>query len=151
MRMQITPARPLIGGRLPVGLSCAQGHACAGFRGLKKCVTLSTTEAEYVSLADTIKEVVFLRYEWGFIFTSFGSACIAVFEDNKGARYLDHNPVCASNSKHIDVRHHFLRELDLRGEFDIVAVEYEQQNANVLTKALADPVFRFRRDFVMNI
>ena len=29
------PARPLIGGRFPVGQSCAQEHACAGFRGLK--------------------------------------------------------------------------------------------------------------------
>ena len=35
MRMQTMPARPLIGGRFPVGLSYAQGHACAGFRGLK--------------------------------------------------------------------------------------------------------------------
>ena len=35
MRMQTTPARPLIGGRFPVGQSCAQGHACAGLRGLK--------------------------------------------------------------------------------------------------------------------
>ena len=115
------------------------------------CVTLSTTEAEYVALADTIKEVVFLRYVWSFILPGFGSACITVFEDNKGARHLAHNPVCASNSKHIDNRHHFLRELVFRGEFDIVAVESERQHANFLTKELAGPVFRFHRHFVMNV
>ena len=121
------------------------------FSRTQKCVTLSTTENEYVALADTIKEVIFLRYVWSFILPGLGSACITVFEDNKGARHLAHNPVCASNSKHIDFRHHFLRELVFRGEFDIVAVESEQQHADFLTKALAGPVFRFQRDFVMNI
>ena len=73
-----------------------------------------------------------------------GSAYITVFEDNKGTRHLAHNPVCASNSKHIDIiRHHFLRELVFRGEFDIAALESEQQHADFLTKALAGPVFRF--------
>ena len=75
---------------------------------------------------------------------------LTVFEDNKGARHLAHNRVCVSNSKHIDSRHHFLRELVFRGEFGIVAVESEQQHADFLTKAFAGPVFRFHRDFMMN-
>ena len=121
------------------------------FEDSKKCVTLSTTEAEYVALADTIKEVIFLRYVWSFILPGLGSACITVFESSKGARHLVHNPVCASNSKHIDIRQHFLRELVFRGEFDIVAVESEKQHADFPTKALASPVSRFHRDFVTNI
>ena len=121
------------------------------FSRTQKCVTLSTTEAECVALVDTIKEVIFLLYVWSFILPGLGSACITVFEDNKGARRLAHSPVCASNSKHIDIRHHFLRELVFRGEFEIVAVEPEQQHEDFLTKALAGPVFRFHRDFVMNI
>ena len=92
-----------------------------------------------------------MRYVWSFISPGVGSAFITVFEDNKGARHLAHNPVCASHSKHIDIRHHFLRELVFRGEFDIVDVESEQQHADFLTKALAGPVFRFHRDFVMYI
>ena len=31
MRMHTTPERPPIGDRFPMELSCAQGHACAGF------------------------------------------------------------------------------------------------------------------------
>ena len=129
---------------------CAAASTC-WFSITQKCVTLSTTEAEYVALADAIKEVIFLRYVWSFILPGLGSACIMVFEDNKGARHLAHNPVCTSNSKHIDTRHHFLRELVFRGEFDIVAIESEQQHADFLTKALAGPVFRFHLDFVMKI
>ena len=129
---------------------CAGACVC-WFSRTQKCVTLSTTEAEYVALADTTKEVFFMRYVRSFILPVLGSACITVFEDNKGARHLAHNPVYASNSKHIDIRHHFLRELVFRGEFDIVAVESEQQHADFLTKALAGPGFRFHRGFVMNI
>ena len=127
------------------------GACVCWFSRTKKCVTISTTEAEYVALVDTIKEVIFLRYLWRFFSPGLCSACITVFEDNKWARHLAHNPVCASNSKNIDNRHHFLLELVFRGEFDIVVVESEQQHADFLTKALAGPVFRFHREFVMNI
>ena len=91
---------------------CAGACVC-WFSRIQQCVTLSTTEAEHVALADTIKEVIFLRYVWRFISPGLGSACITVFEDNKGVRHLAHNPVCAPNSKHIDIRHHFLRELGI--------------------------------------
>ena len=42
-------------------IMCA-GPCVCWFSRTQKCVTLSTTEAEYVALADTIKEVIFLRY-----------------------------------------------------------------------------------------
>ena len=44
---------------------------------------------------------------------------ITVVNDNKEARHLVQNPVCASNSKHIDIRYQFLREV-VWGEFAIV-------------------------------
>ena len=98
-----TDRRSVSGG----AVMCAGACVC-WFSRTQKCVTLSTTIAEYVALADTIKEVIFLQYVWSFTLPGLGSACITVFEDNKGARHLAHNPVCASNSKHIDIRHHFL-------------------------------------------
>ena len=76
------------------------GRMCVLVSRTQKCVTLSTTEAEYVALADTIKEAMFLRYVWSFIFPGFGTMCITVFEDNEGAKNLAQNPVCTSNSSH---------------------------------------------------
>ena len=49
---------------------CAGACVC-WFSRAQKCVTLSTTEAEYVALADTIKETMFLQYVWNFIFPGF--------------------------------------------------------------------------------
>ena len=74
-----------------------------------------------------------------------------VFEDNMGALQLASNAVSNSNSKHIDVRHHFLRELVTNGEIVVIHVKSEYQHADFLTKALGTNAFRFHRDIVMNM
>ena len=71
---------------------------CVLFSRTEKCVTLSTTEAKYVALADTIKEVIFCGM-CGIYFPGFGTSCITVFEDNERANHLAQSPVCTSNSK----------------------------------------------------
>ena len=76
----------------------------------QKCTTLSSSEAEYVPMAGGFKEALFLRPVWRFLLPDFGDPCIRVFEDNKGAIQMAVDPVTNSNSKHIDVCHHFLRE-----------------------------------------
>ena len=66
-------------------LICA--GSCVGWisRTQKKTLTLSTTDAVYVTLADTIMEAMLLRYVWGFVSPGFGTTCVPVFEDIKGA------------------------------------------------------------------
>ena len=78
-------------------------------------------------------------------------SCFPVFEDNQGAVQLAQNPVTNSNSKHIDVRHHFLRELVHQGDIKIVQVPSEFQHADILTKALAFDLFALHRKFIMNL
>ena len=77
--------------------------------------------------------------------------CIQVFEDNKGEIQMAVNLVTNSNSKDIDVRHHFLREPDENGELDIANGGSECQHANLLTKSLAKDAFHCRRNFIMNM
>ena len=63
--------------------------------------------------------------------------CFPVFEDNLGAVQLTQNPIENLDSKHIAVRHHFLRELVRQRDIKVVQVPSEFQHADVLTKALA--------------
>ena len=44
---------------------------------------------------------------------------IEVLEDNEGAIALAENPLSSCGSKHIDVRHHFLRNLTEEGVIEI--------------------------------
>ena len=70
-------------------------------------------------MAEGFEDVLFLRHVWRFLLPYFGDPCIQVFEDNKGAIQMAVDPVTNPNSKHIDVRHHFLRENVENGEFEI--------------------------------
>ena len=77
--------------------------------------------------------------------------CFLVFEDNQGAIQLAQNPVTNSNSKHIDVRHHFLRELVRQRDTKVVQVPSEFQHADILTKALAHDLFAFHQKFLIDL
>ena len=68
-----------------------------------------------------------------------------------GAIHLAKNPATTPNSKHIDIRHHFIRERVANGEFKVVYVPSEEQQANFLTKSLHQGAFKVHRNFVMNI
>ena len=73
------------------------------------------------------------------------------FEDNQGAVQLAQNPITNSNSKHIDVCHHFLGELVRQRGIKVVQVPSEFQHADVLIKALAYDCSRSPEKFQMNL
>ena len=80
-----------------------------------------------------------------------GMPCFQIFEDNQGAVQLSQNSVSNSNSKHIDVRHHFFRELVRQGDISVNRVPSEYQHADILIKALAFDVFAIHRHFLLNL
>ena len=117
----------------------------------QKSVALSSMEAEYVAIAGGMKEAIFLRYLWSFIFPDRDVGCTLIHEDNVSAIHLACNPATMPNSKHIDIRHHSIREGVERGEFKVVHVRSDLQRADFLTKPLPEETFCAHRDFVMNI
>lgn len=138
--------RSVSGGAIMCG-----GASICWFSRTQKCVTLSTSEAEYVALGDAVKELLFLRQVWRFMLPGKAVPCFPIFEDNQGAVQIAQNPITNSNSKHIDVRHHFLRELIRQRYIKIVQVPSKFQHADILTKALAYDLFSFHRKFLMNL
>ena len=68
-------------------------------------------EAEYVAMAEAMEEVILLQQVWCFVLPGVGIPRVSVFEEYEGAVQLAHNTVTNWQSKHIDARHHFLREL----------------------------------------
>ena len=90
------------------GVVMCAGGGVSWYSKTQKCVTLSTTQAEYVAMSDVAKEILFLRQVWRFMLPRVGMPCIPLFEDNEGAIQIAKHPISNSNSKHIDVRHHFL-------------------------------------------
>lgn len=101
----------------------------------QRTVALSSTEAEYMALAEAAKEAVYLRR----LLCSIGFEALArvrILCDNNGARKLAENPVFHNRSKHIDVRHHYVREVLERGELKIIYTSTDEMTADILTKGL---------------
>ena len=95
------------GRSLPLGVRPAVRWASS----TQRCVTLSTTEAEYVALGEGVKEALFSGAVLSFLCPELSGSCVRVFEDNEGAKALAENPLSSTWSKHIYVRFHFSREL----------------------------------------
>ncbi|CAB1112906.1 unnamed protein product [Ectocarpus sp. CCAP 1310/34] len=113
----------------------------------QKCVSQSTSEAEYLAMGDGVKEALFVNGMLQFLRPSAKPRKIDVLEDNEGAIALAENPLSSSRSKHIDVRHHFLRNLTEEGVIEVTHVPSEEQHADILTKALPRDLFEVHRDF----
>jgi len=98
-------------------------------------VTLSSTEAEYVALANGVKEAIWLRnflVELGYP----QKEPTPVQVDNQSAIRLAHNPEFHNRTKHIDVRFHFIRNLVTENEISVPYVPTDQQAADIMTKPL---------------
>jgi hypothetical protein len=51
------------------------------------------------------------------------------------------NPVEHSHTKHIDIRHHFLRDHQQKGDIEVFYVSSENQLADIFTKPLDEQTF----------
>ena len=67
--------------------------------------------------------------------------------DNTSAINLFKNSIHHSRTKHIDIRHHFLRDYALKGDISLNFISTDNQVADIFTKPLKEDIFmRFRRD-----
>jgi hypothetical protein len=61
--------------------------------------------------------------------------------DNESAIRMADNPVEHSRTKHIDIRYHFLRDHQQRGDIEIAYVNTKGQLADIFTKPLDEKTF----------
>jgi hypothetical protein len=62
--------------------------------------------------------------------------------DNESTIKIAYNPCEHSRTKHIDIRHHFLRDHDIKGDIIISYVRTHEQLANIFTKPLDEKRFQ---------
>ena len=102
----------------------------------QKTVAQNTTEAEYMAMADAANQAAwyhsFLK-ELGYTFND----PIPLHGDNKGAIDLALNPVTGRQSKHIEIRHHVIREYVERGTITLIRTPTAEMLADGFTKPLA--------------
>jgi Reverse transcriptase (RNA-dependent DNA polymerase) len=111
-------------------------------------IAVSTMEAEYIALSQSMKELIPLRR----ITTLVCDALLGkqnykakmyskVFEDNVGALQLARSPRMTPRTKHYGIKYHFFRENVVKGEIQLFKVESEYQRADIFTKGLVQAIF----------
>ena len=102
-------------------------------------VALSTAEAEYISAGSCCAQFLWMKAtlsDFGIKFQQVSFLC-----DNESVMKLTNNPVQHLRTKHIDVRHHFIRDHQQKGDISIESVGTEDQLADIFTKSLDEKMF----------
>jgi dynactin complex subunit len=90
-------------------------------------------EAEYVATGASCAQLLWMKQTLSDYICKFK---IPLLCDNESAIKLANNPVQHSRTKHIDIRHHFLRDHEAKGDIALHHVSTERQLANIFTKPL---------------
>nr|GEU28933.1 copia protein [Tanacetum cinerariifolium] len=115
---------------------CTFMGCCLTLWFLKKqtALAISITEAEYVSAKNACQQALCMKQALVDYVVRLDD--IPIMCDNKGAIDLIKNPVQHSRTKHIEIRHHFLRDNVQKGNISIEKVSSEQNIADIPTKLL---------------
>ncbi|GJS78466.1 putative ribonuclease H-like domain-containing protein [Tanacetum coccineum] len=109
-------------------------------------VATSTTEAEYVAAANCCGQILWIQnqlLDYGFNFMN-----TKIHIDNESTICIVKNPVFHSKTKHIEIRHHFIRDAYEKKLIQVQKIHTDNNVADLLTKAFDGPRFNF---LVVNI
>jgi len=106
----------------------------------QKLIALSSTESEYIALSECAREVLWVRSFLGELRFPQLSPTV-VYQDNKSCIRLAENPSVADRTKHISIRHHFLKQKISNGDISLTYVPTAHMTADVLTKPLCSAQF----------
>jgi hypothetical protein len=109
----------------------------------QNCVALSTVEAEYIVAGACCAQLLWMKQTLRDFDCEFKR--IPLLCDNESAIKLANNLVQHSRTKHIDMRHHFLRDHEAKGDIELCHVNTENQLADIFTKPLDETRFCFLR------
>ena len=110
-------------------------------------VACSSTEAEYIALADASREGSWIKT----MITELGfqqSEQIIIYEDNQGCIAISKHRRADKRTKHIDIKYHYVRDQIERGEIKIEYCPTEKMVADAMTKPLNVVKFKTCRDLM---
>jgi hypothetical protein len=102
-------------------------------------IALSTAEAEYIAAGSCCTQILYLKQSLVDYNIKLGS--VSLLCENESAVKIAKNQVLHSRTKHIDIRHHFLREKEANGDIALQNVRSKEQLVDIFTKPLNERIF----------
>jgi hypothetical protein len=113
-------------------------------------VSLSTTEAEYISGCELVKDLLPIR-ELMVELRQLEDKPVRVFVDNQSTVAIAKDVAGQQRTKHIDVRHKWLSEQHESGKIKVEFVPGDEQKADMLTKPLHKTKFQANRMYFLSL
>ena len=104
------------------------------FNKKQNCVSLSTAEAEYIEVGSSCSQLV--RMKLMLKEYNVEQDVLTLYRDNLSAINIFKNPIQHSRTKHIDIRHPFIRDLVEENIVTLKHVDTEEQLEDIFTNAL---------------
>ena len=102
---------------------------------LQPVVALSTTEAEYMAIAEACKESVWLK---GLFAELCGDdSCINLFCDSQSVICLTKDQMFHERTKHIDVKYHYVRDVVAQDKLKVCKIITRDNSADMVTKPIS--------------
>ena len=112
-------------------------NRCISFGSHKQTtVALSSMEAEYMALTDAAKEAIFLHRLLTSLKFDVTDPFLIQTDSDSALKHVKNN-INHPRTKHINRRHHYIREVYVNDEVNIEHVPAAEQTADILTKALS--------------
>jgi hypothetical protein len=102
-------------------------------------VALSTAKAEYIATCHCCAQLLWMRQTLRDY--SYKLSKVPLLCENESAIRITENPVEHSRTKHIDIRYHFLRDHQQKGDIKIAYVNTHNQLADIFSKPLDEKTF----------
>ena len=102
-------------------------------------ISLSTIEAEYIAIGSCCTQLLWMQkllHDYGIC-----QEYLTIYHDNTSAINISKNPVQHSRTKHIEIRHHFIRELVKDGTLTLKFIHTDDQKNDLFTKSLDSKKF----------
>ncbi|GJT05368.1 retrovirus-related pol polyprotein from transposon TNT 1-94 [Tanacetum coccineum] len=100
---------------------------------------LSSTVAEYVAAAGCCANILWIKSQLSNYDIHY--KMVPIFWDNTNAIAISNNPVLHSETKHIDIRHFFIKDHILKGDIGLHFILTKYQLADIFTKPIDEPTF----------
>lgn len=104
----------------------------------------SSSEAEYIALSAATSEAIWIKGVLEDMYIVDHVYSVPLYEDNQGCIFMSKNTEC-KRSKHIDIKHHFIRDHLAQGNIEVRYVKTCDQIADICTKALGNVNFQIFR------
>ena len=107
------------------------------------CITLSTTEAEYITRSVVVQEIVWLkRFMQCFGIMARAGKLVEIHTDSLVALAQTKGPKYHGRIKHIDIRFHYIRNMVKQGEVVLKHISTSKMMVNLLTKPITRGIYQ---------